>query len=172
MAQVFAQKLRNGHLRPIFPGQLAQLSELGVAFLLFMIGLEIDLKKIKDILIDSCSTTATVRTNTLTVSKALTPASDSGLFIMNANGTPGAPGGNGATASAVTRVGNLVTFAESAGAGTSLAQYQSSYSCARTDTAAVIASGAGTAGSSAATALAATVARRWSRARPCSASSR
>ena len=96
---------------------------------------------------NNSSTTATVTTQTLSVIKALAPASDSGLFIMNANGTPGASGGNGATASAVTRVGNLVTFVESAGAGTSLAQYQSSYSCARTDTAAVIASGAGTAGS-------------------------
>ena len=95
---------------------------------------------------NSSSTTATVRTNTLTVSKALTPASDSGLFIMNANGTAGAQGGNGATANAVARVGNLVTFAETAGTGTVLAQYQSSYSCVRTDTAAVVASGTATAG--------------------------
>ncbi|WP_161911721.1 DUF11 domain-containing protein, partial [Janthinobacterium sp. Ant5-2-1] len=95
---------------------------------------------------NSSSTTAAVRTNTLTVLKVLAPASDSGLFIMNANGTAGAQGGNGATASAVVRVGNLVTFAESAGTATDLAQYQSSYSCVRTDTAAVISSGAANAG--------------------------
>ena len=95
---------------------------------------------------NSSSTTATVRTNTLTVTKALAPVSDAGLFIMNANGTPGAQGGNGATASAVVRVGNVATFAESAGTGTALAQYQSSYSCVRTDTAAVIASGAAASG--------------------------
>ncbi|MDO8034107.1 hypothetical protein O3297_11845 [Janthinobacterium sp. SUN128] len=95
---------------------------------------------------NSSSTTATVRTNTLTVLKVLAPAGDSGLFIMNANGTAGAQGGNGATASAVVRVGNLATFAESAGTATILAQYQSSYSCARTDTAAIISSGAASAG--------------------------
>nr|WP_168208425.1 DUF11 domain-containing protein [Janthinobacterium tructae] len=95
---------------------------------------------------NSSSTTATVRTNTLTVLKALAPVSDSGLFIMNANGTAGAQGGNGATASAVVRVGNLATLAENAGTGTNLVQYQSSYSCVRTDTAAVIGSGAGNAG--------------------------
>ena len=96
---------------------------------------------------NSSSTTATVKTNTLTVSKSLAPGGDSGLFIMNANGTPGVQGGNGATASAVVRVGNLVTFAESQGTATVLAQYQSSYSCVRTDTAAVVASGAATFGS-------------------------
>ncbi len=95
---------------------------------------------------NSSSTTATVRTNTLTVVKALAPVGDSGLFIMNANGTAGVQGGNGATASAVVRVGNLVTFAETAGTATALAQYQSSYSCVRTDTAAVIASGTATSG--------------------------
>ena len=95
---------------------------------------------------NSSSTTATARTNTLAVVKALAPVSDSGLFVMNANGTAGAQGGNGATASAVVRVGNLVTFAESAGTATILAQYQSSYSCVRTDTAAVIGTGAATSG--------------------------
>lgn len=95
-----------------------------------------------DVSNNTSSTTATAKTATLTVVKALAPTSDSGLFIMNANGTPGVQGGNGATASAVVRVGNPATFAETAGTATSLAQYQSSYSCARTDTAAVIASGA------------------------------
>ncbi|MBB5381581.1 MULTISPECIES: DUF11 domain-containing protein [unclassified Janthinobacterium] len=96
---------------------------------------------------NSSTTTATAKTNILTVLKALTPAADPGLFIMNANGTLGTAAGNGATATATVLSGTSVSLAETAGVGTSLAQYQSSYSCARTDTAAVVATGATVSGS-------------------------
>ncbi|MBB5609192.1 MULTISPECIES: DUF11 domain-containing protein [unclassified Janthinobacterium] len=96
---------------------------------------------------NNSTTTATAKTNLLTVIKALTPAADPGLFIMNANGTLGTAAGNGATANASVRVGASVSLAETAGAATNLLQYQSSYSCARTDTAAIVATGATASGS-------------------------
>lgn len=96
---------------------------------------------------NSSTTTATAKTNTLTLIKALSPLTDTGLFILNANGTLGVAAGNGATANASVRVGASVTLAETAGAATSLLQYQSSYSCARTDTAAIVATGATVSGS-------------------------
>jgi uncharacterized repeat protein (TIGR01451 family) len=69
------------------------------------------------------------RTRTLNVVKSLSPIADPGQFIMNANGTNGTAGGNGATASATVANGTTITFAESAAAGTLLTNYSTSYSC-------------------------------------------
>lgn len=70
-----------------------------------------------------------IRQRTLTVTKSLSPLADGGKFVMNANGTAGSEGGNGATASALVDVTSTATFGESAGTGTALANYTSSYSC-------------------------------------------
>lgn len=83
------------------------------------------------------------RQRTLTVTKSLSPLADAGKFIMNANGTTGAEGGNGATASALVDVGTTATFAEAAGTGTALANYTSTYSC----NTAPVTSGSGNSGS-------------------------
>lgn len=69
------------------------------------------------------------RQRTLTVSKSLSPALDTGLFVMNANGTVGTEDGDGATASASVDVGASATASEAAGTGTSLLNYTSTYSC-------------------------------------------
>jgi uncharacterized repeat protein (TIGR01451 family) len=74
-------------------------------------------------------TFANGRTRTLSVVKSLSPVSDTGQFIMNANGTSGTAGGNGASASATVGTGSVVTFSESAAAGTSLLNYTTTYSC-------------------------------------------
>ncbi|WP_226701811.1 hypothetical protein [Microbulbifer elongatus] len=88
-----------------------------------------------------------VRQRNLTVTKQLTPISpwpggDSGLFVMNANGTTGSEGGDGASASELVDVGASATFAESAGSGTDLANYTASYRCDTTPAT----SGSGTSG--------------------------
>ncbi|MGL6159619.1 prealbumin-like fold domain-containing protein [Microbulbifer sp.] len=79
-------------------------------------------------------TFSNVRQRTLTVTKQLTPLTpwpggDSGLFVMNANGTTGPEGGDGASANALVDVGSSVSFSESAGSGSSLDNYDASYSC-------------------------------------------
>lgn len=69
------------------------------------------------------------RTRTLTVTKALSPLTDPGQFVMNANGTAGTEGGDGATASRVVDVTSTVTASESAFTGTNPLNYTASYSC-------------------------------------------
>lgn len=69
------------------------------------------------------------RTRTLSVVKSLSPLADPGQFIMNANGTNGTAGGNGATASATVANGATVTFSESAASGTLLTDYSTAYNC-------------------------------------------
>ncbi len=93
-----------------------------------------------------CTFTDTRNARTLTVTKALVPATDAGQFQMNANGSLSIVGGNGVTASATALAGAAATFAETAGSGTSLANYTSAYRCVRSDTGAVVASGPGTSG--------------------------
>jgi hypothetical protein len=92
----------------------------------------------------SCTVTNS-KIQTLTVNKTLTAAGSTGQqFIMNANGTTGTAGGNGATASVAVDVGSTATFGEAAGnAATALANYTSSYSC----NTAPVTSGSGQSGS-------------------------
>lgn len=78
---------------------------------------------------DIACTFTNQRQRTLTVNKSLSPGGDGGLFVMNANGTTGAEGGNGATASAAVDVGASATASEAAGTGTSLLNYTATYSC-------------------------------------------
>lgn len=73
-------------------------------------------------------------TRLLTVRKVVLPAGDAGQFVMNANGTTGTAGGTGAQAvNSTVQAGQTVTFGELANAGTSLANYYSSYRCASVD---------------------------------------
>ncbi|MFZ5561379.1 MAG: prealbumin-like fold domain-containing protein [Pseudomonadota bacterium] len=90
----------------------------------------------------SCTVT-NARQRTLTVTKSLAPATDAGQFVLNANGTAGAAGGNGATASAVVDVGAPVTFGESGSGTTALANYATTHSCNTTP----VTSGSGGSGS-------------------------
>jgi len=82
----------------------------------------------------------------LTVTKVLSPTTDDGQFIMDANGTTVAEGGNGATVTENVIVGTIATFAETAGTGTDLSNYISSYECLDQD-GGVITSGTGNSGS-------------------------
>lgn len=76
----------------------------------------------------SCTVT-NARQRTLTVTKSLSPAADSGSFVMNANGTAGTAGGNGASASVAVDVGTTATVGEAGSSGSNLANYSSTYSC-------------------------------------------
>ena len=88
-------------------------------------------------------TFSNIRQRTLTVTKSLLPGADTGLFVMNANGTTGTEAGNGATASALVDVASTATFGEAAGTATALANYASTYSCNTTP----VTSGSGSSGS-------------------------
>lgn len=67
---------------------------------------------------------------TVTVTKALSPASDPGRFILQVNGTPVASHvGDGGTASVLVSPGETVTVAELPGSGTRLADYNSYVMC-------------------------------------------
>jgi YVTN family beta-propeller protein len=77
----------------------------------------------------TCTITNTRKSHTLTVVKALSPISDSGQFIMSADGTAGTAGGHGASASEAVYVGDTATFGEAALPGTDLTDYESSYDC-------------------------------------------
>jgi hypothetical protein len=77
----------------------------------------------------ACIATFDLSEFTLTVNKVLVPATDDGLFVMEADGTIGTEAGDGATASATVTAGQVATFAERAGAGTDLADYATEYSC-------------------------------------------
>jgi hypothetical protein len=92
----------------------------------------------------SCTVTNAYQ-RTLTVTKSLTAAGSTGQqFVMNANGTNGTAGGNGATATVAVDVASTATFGESAGnVATALANYNSSYSC----NTAPVTSGSGASGS-------------------------
>ncbi len=95
----------------------------------------------------ACTFTDTRNSRTLTVTKATVPTADTGQFRMDANGTLGTAGGNGAQSSASVLAGGTATFGETAAAGTSLADYSTAYTCVRADTGAQIASGSTTTGS-------------------------
>lgn len=92
---------------------------------------------------DISCTFSNIRQRTLTVTKSLSPLADTGLFVMNANGSAGSTGGNGASASALVDVTSTATFGETAGSGTALANYTSGYSCDTTP----VTTGSGSAGS-------------------------
>ena len=77
----------------------------------------------------ACIATFDLSEFTLTVNKVLVPATDDGLFVMDADGTIGTEAGDGATASVTVTAGQVATFAERAGAGTDLADYATEYSC-------------------------------------------
>jgi len=69
------------------------------------------------------------RQRTLSVSKSVTPLTDPGLFVLNADGSSSAAGGHGNSVNRVVDVGSSVNVSEVAGPGTDLANYSSSYSC-------------------------------------------
>ncbi len=77
----------------------------------------------------SCVATFDLSGYTLTVNKVLVPATDDGLFVMDANGATGAEAGDGATASANVGAGQVATFAEHSGTSSDLADYVTTYSC-------------------------------------------
>ncbi|GAA5524221.1 hypothetical protein Maes01_00775 [Microbulbifer aestuariivivens] len=57
------------------------------------------------------------------------PAGDNALFIMSANGTDSAAGGDGTSVSTLVDVGSNPSIAEKAGTGTALENYDASYRC-------------------------------------------
>lgn len=92
----------------------------------------------------ACTITNTRQTRVQT-SKVLSPLGDAGLFNLTAGPTTVNNQGNGGTTglTAIT-AGSSATFSETAGTGTSLANYISTYVCTRADTGATVASGSGT----------------------------
>lgn len=91
-----------------------------------------------------CTITNTRQTRVRTA-KTLSPTTDPGLFNLTAATATTADSGNGgATAFAAITAGGSATFSETAGTGTTLAAYESSYQCVRADTGAVVSSGSGT----------------------------
>lgn len=91
-----------------------------------------------------CTVTNTRQTRVRTA-KTLSPATDPGLFNLTAATATATDAGNGgATAFAAIASGSPAAFSETAGTGTSLAAYVSTYQCTRADTGAVVASGSGT----------------------------
>jgi uncharacterized repeat protein (TIGR01451 family) len=91
-----------------------------------------------------CTITNTRQTRVRTA-KALSPTTDPGLFNLTAaTATTTDSGHGGATAFAAITAGNSATFSETAGTGTNLAAYESTYQCIRADTSAVVSSGSGT----------------------------
>lgn len=90
-----------------------------------------------------CTITNTKQTRVRTV-KALNPTTDSGLFNLTAGGTTVNDQGNGGTTGYVAvTAGASQTFSETAGTGTSLGDYRSTYVCTNDLTAATVASGSG-----------------------------
>ncbi len=77
----------------------------------------------------SCSANFVRSQHTLTVVKALAPATDGGKFVMDANGTTGPEAGDGASSSATVEFGTVATFGELAGTDTDLANYATTYVC-------------------------------------------
>jgi uncharacterized repeat protein (TIGR01451 family) len=79
----------------------------------------------------TCTITNTRAMRTVTVTKSLSPSTDSGKFTLQVNGNPVAIDvGNGGSGSvAGVPVGSVVNVAEIAGTGTVLADYLSSLSC-------------------------------------------
>ena len=76
-----------------------------------------------------CTFTNT-RNPSLTVNKVLSPALDGGLFNLSAGATTVNNQGNGGTTGAAPAVlGNAILAQETAGTGTSLANYSTTYSC-------------------------------------------
>lgn len=90
-----------------------------------------------------CTITNTRQTRVQT-SKVLSPLGDAGLFNLTAGPTTVNNQGNGGTTglTAIT-AGSSATFSETAGTGTSLANYISTYACTRADTGVTVASGSG-----------------------------
>src|SRR4029079_2239902 len=80
----------------------------------------------------TCTITNTRNTGKLTVVKDLSPAADPGLFNLQIDGSTPASGanvGDGGTTGAQTVTPGVHTVGETAGTGTSLANYTSSISC-------------------------------------------
>ena len=91
-----------------------------------------------------CTITNTRQTRVRTA-KALSPTTDPGLFNLTAaTATTTDSGHGGVTAFAAVTAGNSAAFSETAGTGTNLAAYASTYQCIRADTGAVVSSGGGT----------------------------
>jgi len=91
-----------------------------------------------------CTITNTRETRVRTV-KTLSPVSDPGLFNLTAaTATATNVGNGGATAFAAITAGSAATFSETAGTGTNLGMYESTYQCIRADTSTVVSSGSGT----------------------------
>jgi hypothetical protein len=79
-----------------------------------------------------CTITNTRKTGTLTVNKVVVPADDPGTFNLQIDGATAGSGanvGNGGTTGAVTVNTGTHTFGETAGTGTSLADYAAESSC-------------------------------------------
>lgn len=90
-----------------------------------------------------CTVTNTRQTRVRTV-KALSPTTDAGLFNLSAGpATANNQGNGGATALTAVSPANSATFSETAGTGTSLANYITTYACVRADTGATVSSGSG-----------------------------
>ena len=78
----------------------------------------------------SCIYTNTRKTRTVTLSKALSPITDSGRFNLLINGNAVATNiGNGGSGNVVVPVGSSVSISETAGTGTTLSNYSTTYSC-------------------------------------------
>lgn len=78
----------------------------------------------------SCIYTNTRKTRTVTLSKALSPITDSGRFNLLINGNAVATNiGNGGSGNVVVPVGSSVSISETAGTGTTLTNYNTTYSC-------------------------------------------
>jgi uncharacterized repeat protein (TIGR01451 family) len=90
-----------------------------------------------------CTITNTRQTRVRSA-KILSPGADPGLFNLSAaTATATDVGNGGATAFAAIVAGASATFSETAGTGTNLAAYESSYQCVRADNGTVVASGSG-----------------------------
>ncbi len=70
-----------------------------------------------------------IRQRNLTVNKSLTPTTDTGLFVMNANGSTSTEGGHNTSITTLVDVGANVLFSEAAGTNTNFINYDSSYNC-------------------------------------------
>ncbi len=93
-----------------------------------------------------CTFTNARNTGTVTVNKTLVPSSDSGLFNLQINSTTYATNvGNHGTTHPQTIATGDVTVSETAGAGTTMSDYFSTYSCLNGDTS--VANGNGTSAS-------------------------
>ena len=86
---------------------------------------------------ETASATSPRCTASLELRKVVSPASDPGVFDLKLNGTVVASGGNGTTTDPLIIGVGEGTVSESAGAGTRLADYDSSVECTRNGTVAV-----------------------------------